>query len=264
MGFRLIAIGCALWVVGVAPAGAGERNPSSGSRDSGGASEEVRRAAKNEPKANAKIQPARAGQEAQANRSSSFPLYVPPNNRGAVGARTGGGSRGTMNPVHVAPLAPDHIGLTTREHPTFAWVLSADTDFPIEVTLIADGAIEPAAVLHLPGPQRAGIHQVDLATARLEPDATYEWTVALVRDEKSRDRDIIAGAAIRRAPEPVQVRLARELAGAEPSYRVLARNGIWYDAIADLSAAIAAAPDDAAALRTQRAELLAQVGIIAE
>jgi hypothetical protein len=163
-----------------------------------------------------------------------------------------------VKPVRIAPLAPDHVGLTTREHPTFAWILSADTEFPIEVTLIADGAIEPAAVLRLPGPQRAGIHQVDLAAARLESDATYEWSVALVRDAKARDRDIIAGAAIRRASEPVQ--LARELAGAEPSYRVLARNGIWYDAIADLSAAIAAAPDDAA-LQAERAGLLQQVGI---
>ena len=258
MGFRLIAIGCALWMVGAAPVGAGERHPSSASGDSDSAAEKARHAEENEPKATAKSQPARARQEAQTGRGSSHSVYVPPSNRGAVGARIGGGSRGPVNPVHIATLAPDHIGLTTREHPTFAWVLSADTDFPIEVTLIADGAIEPAAVLRLPGPQRAGIHQVDLAAAGLQSGATYEWTVALVRDANARDRDIIAGAAIRRAPETPE--LERELADGEASYRVLARNGIWYDAIADLSAAIAAAPDDAA-LRAERAGLLEQVGI---
>jgi len=40
-------------------------------------------------------------------------VYVPPS-RGAVGARTGGGTRGQTSAPRIAVLAPDHVGLTTR------------------------------------------------------------------------------------------------------------------------------------------------------
>ncbi len=190
-------------------------------------------------------------------------MYVPPT-RGAVGARTGGGTRGSANAPRIAVLAPDHIGLTTREQPTLAWFLSADANTPVELTVIADGAVEPLTVSRLRGPLRAGVHLIDLAeyAARLAPDITYDWTVALVLDPKARDADVVAGGAIQcRAATP---ELVKELAGGEPRYRVFARHGIWYDAIADLSAAIDAVPASAPVareLREERAALLEQVGV---
>jgi hypothetical protein len=198
-----------------------------------------------------------------ATKSSRLTVYVPPS-RGSVGARTGGGTRGLTDAPRIAVLVPDHIGLTTREQPTLAWFLSTDTDSPVELTLIADGAIEPVIVSRLNGPLRAGIHLVDLAdhSARLQPGKTYDWYVALVRDPKARDSDVVAGGAIQ--PHAVSVELAKELAGGEPSYRVLARHGIWYDAIADLSRAIERSDPESAEgrdLRAERAALLEQVGV---
>jgi hypothetical protein len=190
-------------------------------------------------------------------------IYVPPS-RGAVGARTGGGTRGAANAPRIAVLVPDHVGLTTRDQPTLAWFLAADTDLAAELTLLADGAVEPSKVIRLGGPLRAGIHLVDLAAhgARIEEGKTYDWYVALVVDPDARDEDLVAGGAIQR--HAVTPELAKDLAGGEPSYRVLARHGIWYDAIADLSKAIAGAPaatDAGRELRDERAALLEQVGV---
>ncbi len=188
---------------------------------------------------------------------------VPPT-RGSVGARTGGGTRGRAEAPRIAVLAPDHIGLTTRAQPALAWFLSAETTAPVELTVIADGAVAPLVVKQLPSPQRAGIHVVDLAElgVQLAEGTTYDWYVALVLDPNARDADVVAGGAIaRRAPTP---ELVAELAADEPSYRVLARHGIWYDAIADLSAAVDAAPSGTPAghaLRAERAALLEQVGV---
>jgi Domain of Unknown Function (DUF928)/CHASE2 domain len=125
-------------------------------------------------------------------------------------------------------------------------------------------ALEQLVVKRLPGPMQAGIHVVDLAQQgiQLEEGTTYDWYVALVLDPKARDADVVAGGAIqRRAATP---ELTAELKGGDPSYRVLARNGIWYDAIADLSAAVASAPNGTPAgraLHAERAALLEQVGV---
>ena len=189
-----------------------------------------------------------------------------PPSRGSVGARTGGGTRGPVNAPRIGVLAPDHVGLTTRAQPALAWYVSAATTAPIELTLIADDADEPLAVKRLPSPTSAGVQMVDLAKqgVQLAEGTTYDWYVAIVLDPKSRDSDVVAGGAIQRHAPGAE--LTKELAGGEPSYRVLARNGIWYDAIADLSAAIAAAPAASTAgreLREARASLLEQVGVAA-
>jgi hypothetical protein len=98
MGFRLIAIGTALWMAAAAPAGAGESGPLPGTADSGRPpAEESQHVAKNEAEKSATALPASASQEVQTARDSSLTVYVPPSNRGAVGARTGGGSRGSAN-----------------------------------------------------------------------------------------------------------------------------------------------------------------------
>ena len=197
-------------------------------------------------------------------KGSRLTVYVPPS-RGSVGARTGGGTRVPANVPRVAALVPDHVGLTTREKPTLAWFLSADTDAAVEVTLAADGARDAVTFAQAKGPLRAGIHLIDLGerAAQLVPGTTYDWYVSLIVDPAARERDVVAGGAIER--EAASAELTRDLAaGGEPSYRVLARHGIWYDAIADLSRAIEASPPASAAgreLRAERAALLEQVGV---
>ena len=59
-------------------------------------------------------------------------------------ARAEGHARATAK-LRIAALVPDHVGFTTREQPTLAWFLSTDTHSPDELTLIADGAIEPVS-----------------------------------------------------------------------------------------------------------------------
>jgi hypothetical protein len=83
----------------------------------------------------------------------------------------------------------------------------------------------------------------------------YEWSVAAVIDPQQRDRDLVSVGALERArpPEP-----PRRAAASTPD--ALARQGVWYDAIAQLSEAIAARPRDAS-LRARRAALLDQVGL---
>ncbi|HKA16363.1 MAG TPA: CHASE2 domain-containing protein [Myxococcota bacterium] len=207
--------------------------------------------------------PAASPQQKAPAKGGPLTVYVPPS-RGEVGARTGGGTRGNADAPRIAVLAPDHIGLTTRAQPALAWYLSAATAKPIEFTVIADNAAEPLAVKRLPGPIKAGIHVVDFAKEgiQLEEGTTYNWYVALVLDPKARDADVVAGGKIQRRNATPE--LTAELAGGDSPYRVLARNGIWYDAIADLSTEIAAASPTMPAgrdLRAERASLLEQVGV---
>jgi hypothetical protein len=186
-------------------------------------------------------------------------VYVPPS-RGTMRTRTGGGTRGPGPAPTVSVIAPDHAGITTRAQPELAFFVSAATDARIDLTVIQADAVDPLLETTLPGPISAGVHLVRLADhgVTLAEDTSYDWSVALVLDPARRDLDVAAGSAIRR--EPAAPAVAQALASGAPSYRVLAGNGIWYDAIADLSDAIAAAPGDAA-LRAERAGLLEQVGL---
>ena len=164
-----------------------------------------------------------------------------------------------LAPVVLA-LAPDHLALTTRAQPTLAWYVSGPTQARVEFILLADGAVEPTAEVTLESPREAGVQLVSLEKlgVSLEEGRAYEWAIALVLDPDDRDADVLAGGAIERRVAPAA--LTAELSGGEPSYRALARHGIWYDALADLSVSIAASPGDAG-LRSERAALLDQVDL---
>jgi hypothetical protein len=186
-------------------------------------------------------------------------VYVPPS-RGAARTRSGGGTRGPVDLPTVAVLAPEHAGITLRAQPEIAFFVSKATGARIDLTVIAEDAVDPLLEVTLPGPTAAGVHVVRLADhgIELEADRSYDWSIALVVDPARRDLDVAAGSGIRRSAAPPE--LSAALATGAPTYRVLAGNGIWYDALADLSDAIAAKPADAS-LRTERAGLLEQVGL---
>lgn len=218
------------------------------------------------PKSDAGSAKVRGQEKAQADahgarspRKEPYVVYVPPP-RGSTRARTGGGTRGPGRQPILAALVPDHVGVTNRAQPSLAWYVSEATDERVDFTLVDPAAVEPVLETTLTGPFTAGIHLVRLAEhgVRLEEGRSYDWSVALVPDPENRDRDVVAGGAIRR--EPAAPGVASEIAAGEPSYRVLARAGVWYDAIADLSEAIAARPDEKV-LREERAALLEQVGV---
>jgi hypothetical protein len=82
----------------------------------------------------------------------------------------------------------------------------------------------------------------------------------VVVDPAQRSRDVVTTGAIMRVEPPAALR--ESLAAAPPERRaaLLAGDGIWYDALATLSEAIGARPDDAR-LRAQRLAILEQAGL---
>ena len=199
--------------------------------------------------------PARAADEAAAG-------YVPPD-AGAPKRRVGGSSRGIADPLpFVTVLAPDHVGLTLLEQPTLYWFCSRFTKVRIELTLIDESGVVPILETVVATGQPGGLHALSLREAgiRLQPGIDYQWSVALVPSTEERSNDVLSAGAIRRIEMPAV--LGDRLQGANAAQRAaaLAESGIWYDAIAELSLAITAQPQDAA-LHRRRAALLRQVGL---
>lgn len=184
-------------------------------------------------------------------------IYIPPA-RGAPASRTGGGTRAPGDWPELVALVPDHVARTAEAQPHLAWYLDAAADAPLELTVLRDGAVEPLVEAVLAPRAEAGFGGVSLARlgVELEEGVVYQWHVALVPDPERRDRDVLAGGAIERVAPPLP--LVDELAASEAAYRVLARRGLWYDALAELSASIDAGNEE---LRDERRALLAEVGI---
>ncbi len=177
--------------------------------------------------------------------------------------RVAGNVRGAMHEVPaVLVLAPDHLGLTVRERPTLLWFLSAPTTARIEIALVDPRRVEPLLDVAIEGAP-AGIHAVRLddRALRLEPGVAYEWSVAIVIDPVQRSRDVVTAGAVMHVDAPPGVR--EPLAAGDAGKRIdaLAAAGIWYDALALLTEAIALRPGDTA-LRAQRAALLEQAGLV--
>jgi hypothetical protein len=189
----------------------------------------------------------------------ALPVYKPPA-LGAPARTIGGGTRGTRTAVILlSVLAPDHVGLTTREQPTLYWYLSEPTTKQMEFTLTDDRHPEPLVRGTLPS-AGTDIRRIRLSDykVRLEPGVRYEWSVALVADTERPSRDTITIGAIERRPAPPT--LAADLRETPDNATFLyAAAGIWYDALDAISEAIATRPNDA--LVAQRAALLEQVGL---
>jgi len=208
-------------------------------------------------------QPPRLGaQPPSATTTAAVPTYKPPL-RGAPAGRIGGGTRGSGREVFVLTvLAPDHNALTVSEQPSLFWFISSATALPIEVTLMDPRATKPVLEARLAAPVEPGVHRIRLADhgVRLEPGVSYRWYVTIVPDSDRRSRDILAGGAIERIAPPDELRAKLAQARKEETPSVYAEAGVWYDALAAISDQIDSAPNDAA-LRKQRATLLAQVGL---
>ena len=158
--------------------------------------------------------------------------------RGAPGGRVGGASRGAIKPPAPLPtielLAPaDHAGQTTSATPTLYYFVSRPVAWPMQLTISAP--LQPAPVLEVTIPQaRApGIYPLRLADyrTRLEPGIVYTWSVSIILDPKAWSRNIVASAAILRAPPDPATERAASVAGLRQA-ETLARAGLWYDAVA--------------------------------
>jgi len=182
--------------------------------------------------------------------------YQPPL-RGAPLSRVGGGTRSIKAAdLAVEVLAPEHTGLTLHEQPVFYWYCSKAIEVPVEFALVRPKVPEPVLEVTLKGPFQPGVHAVDLRAhgVKLAPEVDCEWFISVVFDPSQRSNDITAGAGIRLVAASDPLRAALQVDTAQGTD--YAQAGIWYDAIAALSAS----SGDTAAL-AQRAELLEQVGL---
>jgi hypothetical protein len=187
--------------------------------------------------------------------------------RGAPATRVGGGTRSLgTKPMTVLVLAPNETGYTTRDKPTLYWYVSQPLEYPVELTLISleslDAASKPAVELKFTPPTRSGVHALSLAehNVALKPGVEYQWFVAAVGNPAQRSNDVVAGGTIKLVAESdaVRARIKEVPAAGRPA--LYAGEGIWYDAIDELSRLIAIQPANLQ-LREQRAALLEQVGL---
>lgn len=218
----------------------------------------------------AEPQPGAAATQAVATAGTQPPgavVYVPPK-AGAPRGRVGGGARGgAQGPsgeslVSLSVLAPDHPGLTVEAQPTLYWYLSRSSNAPVEFTIMTDETTRPLFETQVTDSGQPGVQRVRLADygVRLEPGVTYRWYVALVPEPARRSRDILAGGVIERVEPPAGLEAKVSKAPPTDIPRIFAEAGLWYNAIASLSALIEASPRDAV-LKEQRAVLLEQVGL---
>jgi hypothetical protein len=187
--------------------------------------------------------------------------------RGAPATRVGGGTRSVgTKPMTVLVLAPNDTGYTTHDKPTLYWYVSQPLEYPIELTLISleslDAASKPAVELKLNPPTRPGVHPLSLAehNITLKPGVEYQWFVAAIGNPAQRSNDVVAGGTIKRVAETDAVRSRVKDIPAAGRPALYAGEGIWYDAIDELSKLISADPGNRQ-LREARAALLEQVGL---
>jgi hypothetical protein len=188
-------------------------------------------------------------------------IYKPPL-RGAPRTRVGAGTRGSGDAAVLEVLAPDHTGLTTVAQPTLYWYASTPGKARFEVALIDEQGIDPLLEVDADDGRVAGIRHLDLGDygISLQPGVPYQWSVALVADADNRSSDIVASGVIERI-EPEEG-LANRIKNSSGMARVnvYATDGIWYDALDEISSQITASPDDASLVAT-RDKLLEQVGL---
>ena len=188
-------------------------------------------------------------------------VYKPPM-RGAPTRRVGGASRGSADDATLAVLAPQETGFATEPSPALYWYLAKPTAAPVVFTLITPERIDPIAEIALEASRQAGIRRMALADhgIAIEPDVTYEWSIAIVRDPDDRSADVIASGTVRRV-EPAET-LSGRLMTADPEAKLLllAEAGYWYDAIDLVSRRIEAEAADEKWVAF-REGLLDQVGL---
>ena len=186
-------------------------------------------------------------------------VYAPPRELSS-GARVMKGATGADEKVpRIVPLAPDHVGLTTKEQPVLYWYLSQPLNDPVDIAFTVTGEPNPIFEARLVPPLEAGIQALNLGEfgVRLPFKVPYQWRVTCRCAGGT--KELVGGGGILRIPVPDQLSadLVRARRGDFP--HLYAQSGIWYDALAVVSDLIVTSPGDSA-LHQQRASLLEQVG----
>ena len=131
---------------------------------------------------------------------SSGVKFRPPTT-GAPSVRVTGGSRGSGDSaITLDVLAPDDIGVTTREQPSLFWFQSKPADAKFELTLLQENKVNPLVQVMVERSTKAGIQRMKLSDhgVKLAPGVEYQWVVALVSDPDNRSSDLVASGVIKR------------------------------------------------------------------
>ncbi len=158
-----------------------------------------------------------------------------------------GASRNDLKiPKWLTTLVPSSgRGLTISPQPSlFSWQSEAAKAVFL-VTVTEPGKTQPLFVFAA-NSSAQGYHRVDLSQygISLAPNLDYEWSVAVVPDQKKRSGDLIAVGRIRRI-EP-DAALAEKIKTAAPAdlAAIYAEAGLWYDALGAIADQVAANPKD--------------------
>ena len=190
------------------------------------------------------------------------PIYKPPV-QDAPKVRVDGRTRGTDDVLlTLTVLAPEHVGLTTKEQPTLFWYQSKAAKAKFELTISEVKSVGPLLEVKFDRVPTDGIQRLRLADHKvtLKPGVEYRWSVAILIDEESRSKDIVASGVIKRVePGPT---LKKRLTGAPDADLpfIYADEGIWYDSLETLSDLIDKQQQDKG-LREARAVYFMQAGL---
>src|SRR5262245_32397864 len=117
-----------------------------------------------------------------------------------------GSLRAEADEPYLIPLAPDHVGYTTKMYPSLCWMLSSRLPAAerITFTLRDDRSIKLYREVELPrsilNGKQGTCHCVNLKEydIQLEANVEYKWFIAIIQSSESRSKDIVAAGLIER------------------------------------------------------------------
>lgn len=176
--------------------------------------------------------------------------------------RVDGHVRGTDDAVlTLTVLAPEQVGLTTKEQPSLYWFQSKAVNTRFELTIAEKNAIKPVLEAKFKA-SAGGIQRVRLSDYKvsLTEGVEYRWSVAVVLDPENRSKDIVASGFIKRVkPTEKLLQRLKDAPASELPY-IYADEKVWYDSLEALSELVDAKPQDAK-LHEIRAVYFMQVGL---
>ena len=189
------------------------------------------------------------------------PTYRPPFPN-APKVRVNGRARGTDDALlTLTVLAPEQLGLTTKEQPSLFWFQSKAVNTRFELTITEKKAVQPILEAKLEV-SADGIQRLRLSDYKihLTEGVEYRWSVAMVVDPQNRSSDAVATGAIKRVkPTDKLLQRLKNAPSSELPY-IYADEGMWYDSLESLSELVDARPQDAK-LQEIRAIYFMQVGL---
>lgn len=169
--------------------------------------------------------------------------YQPPSGPSApTGGTSTAGTRGGCSGkadgglTALAPLS--YTGQTTSTRPTFLWFVAETQSHPLEFRLYQQTNGKRQLLKKVTMPSQLGLMQFSLPTNQsdLLPGQAYSWQVILSCDPNHPSADLVVGATMQVVALPSWLR--SQITNAKSSIdraNLYARNGFWYDAIAQVS-----------------------------